>query len=153
MLNNLAKAHIKPSLIYWSPFEGFHSRLLKPCFQNIYGSNLPNSVYTILRIRDLDLDPYSTVYFHWPKSIDNFFLGYISSSYINIDISIVTTILMTFSAALFWCEAPAPLNPIFCCLFNISSINYEVLNISFSILWYALIVTPWLLSSLFNKIL
>ena len=53
---NLSKAHINPSLTPWSPFNVFHYRLLKPWFQNIYGSNLPDSLYTILHIR------YPTVY-------------------------------------------------------------------------------------------
>ena len=41
---------------------------------------------------------------------------------------IVTTIFMARSAAPFLCEAPSPLNIIFCCFFNSSSINSEELK-------------------------
>ena len=71
MFNKLAKSHINPSLTHWSPFKGFHSRLLKPWIQNIYSSNFPNGMYTILYITDPTLDTYSIFHFCWLKSVDN----------------------------------------------------------------------------------
>ena len=147
---NISKDHINPSLNTWISFEGFHSRLLQPWIQNIYVSNFPNSLYTILHIRDTTLYPYCIVHFHWPKSVENVLLGLKSAECINVVIFIVTNILIVWSTAPFWCKATAPLNLIFCCFFNRSSVNSEVLNILFSV-WYTLIATPWLLSSLFNK--
>ena len=117
MLNNLAKADINPSLNHWSPFKGFHFRLLKPWLQNIYGSNLPNSLYTILYIRDPTLYPYSIVHFCWPRSMHNVFLWHIIQFRINMAIAIITTVLVVRYTALFWCEALAPLNLIFCCFY------------------------------------
>ena len=151
-LINLYKSHINPSLTPWSPLKGFHSRITQPCLQYIYGSNLPNSLYTILHMRYPTVDPYSIVNCHWPKSVDNVSLWHISAECINAALVIVTTILMVRSAAPFWCEAPDPLNLIFCCFFNISSIKFEVLKIPFSV-WYTLIKTTWLLYYLLNKTL
>ena len=60
---------------------------------------------------------------------------------------IVTNVLVARSAAPFWCKAPAPLNVIFCCYFNSSSINYKELKIPLSVC-YPLITTTWLWASL-----
>ena len=147
MLDNLSKSHINPYLTHWSPFKGFQSRLMQPWLQNIYGSNLPNGLYTILYIMDTTLYPYSIVHLRWPKSMDNVSLWHIIPAWINIALAIVTTILMVHSADPFWCEAPSPLKLIFCYFFNIS-----LLNIPLSV-WYTFIITPWLWSSLFNKTL
>ena len=144
-----AKAHIKPSLTHWIPFKGFHSRLLNPWLQNIYGANFPNSLYTILYIRDPTLDTYFIVHFRCPKSMDNAPLWHIIQDCINMELHIVTIVLMVLSAYPFWCKALALLNLIFCCFLKSSSINFEVLKISLSG-WYTFIITPWLLSS-FSK--
>ena len=147
MLNNLAKSHINSSLTHWGPFKGFHRRLLKPWLQNIYGSNLPNGLYTIMYIKYPTLDPYSVVHFRWPRSMDNVSLWYIIQACINMTLSILTTVLIVHSAYPFWCEAPAPINLIFFCFFNSSSIKSEAFNIPLSV-WYLLITTPWLWSSI-----
>ena len=149
---NLAKSHMNLYLIPWIPFKGFQSSLLQHWLQNIYGSNLPNSLYTILHIRDPTVDTYSIVYYRWPKSVEIVSLGHISASYINIVLAIVTNILVENYAAKFWCEAPDQLNPIFLCFFNRSSKNFEALKITFSV-WYILITNTRLLSSLFNNTL
>ena len=94
-----AKAHINPSLTHWSPFKGFHSRLLKTWLQNIDGSNFPNGLYTILYIRDPNLDPYSIVHFPWPKSMDNVSLWHVIQACINMALAILTTVLIARSAA------------------------------------------------------
>ena len=147
-----SKAHINPSLTPWIPIKVFHSRIMQPWLKNIYGSNLPNGLYTILYIRDITLYPYSIVHLHWTKSVDNVSLWHIIPDCINMALAIVITILMVCSAAPFWYEAPAPLNLIFCCFFNRSYINFEVLKIPFSV-WYTFIITPWPLSSLLNRTL
>ena len=147
MLNNLTKAHINPSLTHWIPFKGFHSKILKPCLQNIYGSNLSNRLYTILYISYPTLYLYIKVHVRWPKSMENVSLWYIIQACINMALAILTIALMARSASQFWCEALAPINLIFCCFFNSISINFEVLKIPFSV-WYTFITTPWLLSSL-----
>ena len=63
--HNLTKSHIKPSLTHWIPFNGFHSRIMKPWLQKIYGSKLPNGLYNILYIGDPTLDSYSIIHFCW----------------------------------------------------------------------------------------
>ena len=141
------KAHIIPSLNPWIPFNGFHFRLMKPWLQNIYGSNLPKVLYTILFIRYPPLDTYSIVHFCWPKSMDNMSLWHIIQACINMALVILTTVFIAHSAAPFWCDALAPLNLIFCWLFNSSCINSEALNIPLSV-WYLLITNPWLWASL-----
>ena len=112
---NLLKDHINPSFNPWSSFKGFNSRILKPWLQNIYGSNLPNRLYTTLHIRDITVDTYSIVHWHWPKAVENVSLWNLRTACINMVLSILTTILMVRSAAQTWCEAQAPLNLIFCC--------------------------------------
>ena len=149
---NLSKDHINPYLTPWSQLKGFNYRLLKPCPQNIYGSNWHNSLYNIMHIRDTTVDPYRIAHLIWPKSVDNVYLGHIIAACINMVLTIVTTILMVHSASPFWCEAPEPLKLICCCFFNRFSINYEVLKIPLSV-WYNLITTTWIWSSLFNKAL
>ena len=95
-----------------------------------------------MHIRDPTVDQYSIINFRWPKSVDNVSLVHIGASYINMVLAIVTTVLMVYSAAPFLCEAPAPLNPIFFCLFSSFSIKYEVLNIPLSVVLYTFINTP-----------
>ena len=133
-------------------FKIFQSILLNPWLQNIYVSNFPNSLNIILNIRYMDLCPYSIVNLYWKTSVGNVSLVHISTECTNIFLDIFTTILMVCSADSFWCEAPSPLNLIFCYFFNRSSINSEVFNIPL-LVWGNSITTPWLWSSLLNKIL
>ena len=76
--------------------------------------------------------------------MDNVSLWHIIQACINMELARTTTVLVVRYSAPFWCEELAPLNLIFCCSFNSSSINFEVFNIPLS-LWYTFIITPWLL--------
>ena len=61
---NPAKSYINLSLNPWRPFKGFHSRIMILWFQYIYGSTLPNILYTILHIRGTTVYPYGIVNLH-----------------------------------------------------------------------------------------
>ena len=147
-----SKFHINPSFTPWSQLNSFWYRILQPWIQNIYGWTFPNSLYTILYIRDTTVDKYSIFNSHWPKSVEKFSLGLIRSACINMIISIVAYILMLRSAASFWCESPAPLNLIYFCFFNSFSVHSKVFNIPLPV-WYPLIITPWIWYYRFNNTL
>ena len=56
---NLYRAYINPSLGTWIPFKGFHSRIIQPYLQNIYGSNVID--HTAYQVSDCRSIQYSTL--------------------------------------------------------------------------------------------
>ena len=103
-----------------------------------------NSIYNTLQIMNLNIDPYIITYKHWTNTSRQYFSVHLSAVYIRMVLSIVTTVLMELSSIQFWCDAPDPLNTVFCYFLKKTSIKSDSV-------WYAFIITPWLWAS-FSKV-